>query len=494
MVVGDIAEGVEVLVIGGGPGGYVAAIRAASFGKDVTLVEADALGGVCLNRGCIPSKALISAADKYYQARHSFGDFGIDVSGATLDMSRMQAWKDSVVAKLTGGVSQLLKGRGVRVIQGKARFTAPDQVVVDTGGIGEGTVHLRFEHCIIATGSEPAPIPVLPVDGVTVLDSTGALALDTVPEELVIVGGGYIGVELGTVYAKLGSKVTIVEAMDRLLPGTDASLVQMVARRLRSLGVTMHLGAKALGLEDGTEAGSGKGKGKGKGKAAAPARVGVQVETKKGERLVLPADKVFVTVGRRPRSRDLGLENAGVKVDDRGFIPVNDRQQTNVPNIYAIGDVAGQPMLAHKASKEGIVAAEVIAGRPAAMDAVAIPAVIFSDPEIAYVGLTPDDAKAQGRDVIVGKFPFAANGRALGSGDTTGFVQLVGDKETGVVLGAQIVGPEASNLIAEAGLAIELGATMEDIALTIHAHPTLAETMMEAAEMALGTPVHLLPR
>ncbi len=470
MVVGDIAMGTEVIVIGAGPGGYVAAIRAAQLGKDVTLVDAaPTLGGICLNHGCIPSKALIHAAGVYHGLKHG-ARYGISVKEATIDVAALQGWKAEVVAKLTGGVAQWGETHGVNVLQGKATFTGKRSVRVEAE---HGVNNIDFEDAIVATGSKSIELSALPFDGETVIGSRQALALERAPTSLLVVGGGYIGLELAMVYAKLGSQVTVVELMDSVLPGFEADLVRPVAKQLEALGVEVLTKSKASGLK------------KGKGGAS------VKVETPDGEK-TLKAETVLVCVSRRPNTDGLDLAAAGVNVDEKGFIPVDAQMRTNAPNIYAIGDVAGQPMLAHKASKEGIVAAEVIAGLPSAADFQAMPAVVFTDPEIATVGMTEAQAKAAGITPKVGKFPFPALGRALTTGAPEGFVRIVSDAETDVVLGAQIVGHEVSNLISEVALAIELAATTEDLALTVHPHPTMSEGLMEAAEVVLGHPIHIV--
>ena len=511
MVVGEVATETDVLVIGGGPGGYVAAIRAAQLGKDVTLVEKDRLGGVCLNVGCIPSKALIDAAKAYHRLARE-AERGIVVEGARLDFGRLQGWKQSVVQRLTSGVEQLLKGHGVTVVKGRATFTGPNQVRVENPGGGNEVY--RFQHCIVATGSRPVELPGFGFDGVRILDSSDALALDHLPLRLVVIGGGYIGLELGTAFAKLGSAVTVLELADQLLPGTDPELVQVVARRLRQLGVKVHTGVRVLGWE---EEPGGEGvrvvfRPEPRGEGAAPGAVGegpgarsigagtggsggagaAGAGSSGSEEQAVVADAVLVSVGRRPNTDGLGLERAGVELDERGRVRVDAQRRTRQRHIFAIGDIVPGPMLAHKASREGIVAAEVIAGLPAAADYVAVPAPIFTDPEIATVGLTEEQARQQGYDPVVGRFPYTANGRALTLGERDGFVKLVADRESKVVLGAGIVGPEASDLIAELALAIEMGATLEDLALTIHAHPTLSEAVMEAAEAGLGHAIHVL--
>lgn len=470
MVVGEIATGTEVLVVGGGPGGYVAAIRAAQLGKDVTLVEKDELGGVCLNVGCIPSKALIYAAYLYEKIKHAEA-FGISAKEVQINLERLQAWKESVVKKLTGGVEQLCKGNGVTVIKGKATFVSPKKCLVESE---HGTQAIEFKDCIIATGSVPMTIPGFEIDGETVIDSTGALALKKLPESLIVIGGGYIGLELGMVYAKFGSRVTVVEMLDNLLPGTDSELVRLVARKVKELQMDVYLKSQAKELK--------------KGKDGAQ----LTVQTPEGEK-GLEAEKVLVSVGRKPNTLpELGLERLGLQPDSKGFLKTDKQMRTSVPHIYAIGDVAGPPLLAHKASHEGIVAAEAICGLSSAADWQTVPAVIFTDPEIAYAGLSEAEAQQAGYKTITGKFPFAALGRALTLGETDGFIKIIADAETKVVLGVQIVGPEASTLISEAVLAIEMGATLEDLALSIHPHPTLPEGLMEAAEAALGKAIHIL--
>ncbi|MGI6125755.1 MAG: dihydrolipoyl dehydrogenase [Planifilum sp.] len=472
MVVGDFANEVDVLVVGGGPGGYVAAIRAAQLGRKVTLVDKGELGGVCLNRGCIPSKALISAAERFQQLKES-AHMGIRVEGdITVDLPEMMKWKDGVVKKLTGGVATLLKGNKIEVIKGEAYFSGKDTVRIATE---KDSQTYQFKDCIIATGSRPAELPSLPFDGKRILSSTEILSLQEIPKRLLVVGGGYIGLELGTAYRKLGSEVTILEGTDSLLPGVDPSMVRMVVRRLKKLGVKVVTGAMVQGGEQSGD----------------EVQVTAQV---KGEEQTFSADVVLVAVGRKPNTDELGLEQIGVQLDERGFIKVDKQLRTSVPHIYAIGDVAGGALLAHKASYEGKVAAEAIAGRPSEVDVRAMPFVIFSDPELAYTGLTEKEAKEKGYDPVVSRFSFHANGRALTMDTADGFVQVVADKESKQILGVQIVGPEASTLISEAILAIEMGANAEDVSLSIHAHPTLPESLMEAAEGILGQAIHMVKR
>ena len=472
MVVGDLAQEIDVLVIGAGPGGYVAAIRAAQLGKSVTIVDKAELGGVCLNRGCIPSKALISAAERY-QKLQSIGDMGIEIDGEVkVDMPKLMKWKGRVVKKLTRGVNSLLKGNKVEIISGEAFFTDRNRVRIVTEGSGQT---YQFQDVIIATGSRAAELPSLPFDGKRILSSTEILELQEVPKRLIVIGGGYIGLELGTAYAKLGTEVTILEATESLLPGTDPALTKMVARKLKKLGV------KAI-TEAFVEGGENTGD-----EVVVKAKV-------KGEEQTFTADYCLVAIGRTPNTNDLGLESIGVELDERGFIKIDEQCKTNIDHIYAIGDCAGGDLLAHKASYEGKVAAEVISGQKSVIDYQAMPYVIFSDPEIAYTGLTEAEAKEAGYQPVVSRFPFQALGRALSMNETDGFVQVVADQESKRLLGVQIVGPEASSLIGEAVFALEMGANIEDLALTVHAHPTLTEGIMEAAEGILGLSVHMINR
>ena len=465
----------QALVIGAGPGGYVCAIRLAQLGVRTVLVEKGSLGGVCLNVGCIPSKALISASKLVAQLREA-ESMGIHVEGVRVDLQKMMQWKGGIVGKLTSGVGALVKANGGQVLHGEARFSGPHAVVV-TGADGAETT-VRFEHAVIATGSTPAALPGFDFDGVHVLSSTEGLAFDRVPERLVVIGGGYIGMELGGVWQRLGAKVTVVEFQDQLLPGFEGDLVRPVAKRFKAAGGTALTGTRAVSWEPRDGGG---------------VRVTVE-ERKTGKTSVLEADAILSTIGRRPNTAGLNLAAAGLAPDAKGFLAVDGAQRTAVDHLFAIGDVAGEPMLAHKASKEGEVAAEVIAGHAAAYDVKAMPAVVFTDPEIAAVGLTAEQARAEGRVVKVGKFAFAANGRALSLNDADGFVRVVVDAQSEAILGMEAVGPEVSNLIAEIGLAIELGATAWDVGLTVHAHPTLAEAVMEAANAALGQAVHALNR
>jgi dihydrolipoamide dehydrogenase len=464
---------VEALVIGAGPGGYVAGIRLGQLKKKAMVVERDKPGGICLNVGCIPSKALINAAKYYDKVKNHGAEIGLYADNLRVDMPKMQSWKGEVVTKLTGGVKILLKANGCEYRTGVAKLVSRNTVEVTDAA---GTTTIKADNIIIATGSRPIEIPGFKFDDNRIVDSTGALAFDTVPERFIVVGGGYIGIEIGTLYAKLGSKVTVVEALPTILAGNDPEIIQVVTRKLKKLGVEIMTGAKAKSW---TEAGG---------------RAAVTLSVDDGARdVTLEADKVLVAVGRRPNSEGLGLEAVGVKID-KGFVPVDKKQRTNVPGIYAIGDVAGQPMLAHKASREAEVAAEVIAGHRAEFDVRCIPAVIFSDPEVATAGISADEAEKRGRKVKVGKFPFVALGRAIANADTDGFVKVIIDAQTKEVLGIHVVGNGASDIIAEAALAIEMGALADDLSLTIHAHPTLPEAIMEAAKASLGEAIHIQNR
>lgn len=461
---------VDNVVIGAGPGGYVAAIKLAQLGKEVLVIEKEKLGGVCLNIGCIPSKALINAShmvDKINIAQEM--GFSVSTGEQLIDMEKLQVWKDKVVKKLVDGIGTLFKLNKVKHIYGNAFFKDKNHIEVTNS---DGKQLVEFNNVIIATGSSSIEIPGFKFDEKKILSSTGALALNKIPKNLVVIGGGYIGLEIGTYLLKLGAKLNIVEATPNLLPTSDPELVGVVSRKLKKKGANIMLETKAK---------EAKVKGD---------NVEVTVVTKSGEEQIINADYVMVTVGRRPNTKDLGLENIGIELE-RGFIKVNKKMQTNVQGIYAIGDVVGGFMLAHKASKEGIVAAEVIAGHKTELDFYAMPAVVFTDPEIASVGMSEKEAIEKGFRPKVGKFPFAALGKALASGESEGFVKIVMDQESENVLGIHVVGHEASSLISEGALAIEMGATAEDIALTIHPHPTLPEAVMEAAEAAMGKAIHI---
>jgi dihydrolipoamide dehydrogenase len=469
----------DAVVIGAGPGGYPAAIRLGQLKVKTAVIEREYIGGVCLNVGCIPSKSVIHAAKMFEKMGHA-DELGIGIaSKPTLDMKKMQTWKGGVVNKLTSGVRTLLKGNGVTIIEGSATLgtAGPDghRITVKTANGGEETIIAK--NVVLATGSRPIEIPGFKIDQQRVIDSTGALALDTLPGRMVVIGGGYIGLELGMVYAKFGTKVTVVEALPRVLNSMDKDCVAVVERKLKKMGVEVMADTKAKSWED-------------KGDRAV-----LTVELKDGKTATIDTDKILMSIGRRPNSENLGLEAAGVAMDKRGYVLADDRLRTNVAGIYAIGDLIGGMMLAHKATKEGEIVAEVIAGHKAAFDVRTIPAVVFTDPEVASTGLTEDEAKAKGHAKLkVGKFPFAALGRALSVNDSEGFVKVIADGDTGELLGVHIAGNGASDLIAEATLAIEMGAVADDLRLTIHAHPTMSEALMEASAVALGEAIHVINR
>lgn len=464
-----MARSFDAVVIGSGPGGYVAAIRLAQLGKKTAIVEKNpTFGGVCLNWGCIPSKAVIHAAELRKEVARAAA-FGIG-TGATppLELAKLRSWKQEIVKKLTGGIATLLKANGVETLRGKGRLLGPTRIHVE----GDAKEEVEAKAIILATGARPIELPFL--KGSRVWTSKEFLELDEIPRRVAIVGGGIIGLELGCALLKLGTEeLTIVEMLPEILPGTDPDLVRPVRRALKEhKGVTILVDAKAAGYSE------------------SPTEAKLEVETKDGKKTTV-CDRVLSAIGFRPNSEDLGLADAGVATDKRGHVTVDARCRTNVPSIYAIGDLTGAPYLAHRASKQGIVAAEVIAGEPSAFDVQAMPAAIFSDPEIATVGLNEADAKAKGKDVTVGKFPFSVLGRALAQDAPEGLVKVVSDKKTGLLLGVGIVGARASDLIAEAALAIEMGAQTEDLALTVHAHPTFPEALMEATEDALGHAIHI---
>jgi dihydrolipoamide dehydrogenase len=469
MVMGEIERETDIAVIGGGPGGYAAAFRAADLGLEVTLIEAaPALGGECLHRGCIPSKALLTATHLRDQiaAAHTMG---IRAEQVSVDTAAMNQWKDSILAQLAKGLEELAARRDIEIVRGSAAFTGSRRIRISNGGAGS----LIFKHAIVATGSRPMHLPGVEIDGERVMTSHEALQLDEIPERLLVIGGGYIGLELSSVYARLGSRVTLVELTEQLLPGIERDLVQVVQQRLRKHGIEIHVRTKVSGLQRRDK------------------HVTVNLAQEDGTTLALEADRVLVAVGRRPNTAGLGLEQTRVKMDGRGFIQVDAQRRTADARIYAVGDVTGEPMLAHKAAREGKVAAEAIAGEPAAFDNVTVPAVVFTDPEIALCGMSEEQARAAGYTIKVGRFPFRALGRALTLNDTDGFVKVIADAEREVLLGVRMVGPDVSDLISEAVLAIEMGAQLEDLAASIHPHPTLSEALAEAAEVALQRAIHI---
>jgi len=468
----------DAVVIGAGPGGYPAGIRLGALKVKTAIIEREYWGGVCLNVGCIPSKAVIHAAKMYEKMGHS-EDIGISLPGKpTIDMTKLQSWKGGVVNKLTSGVRTLLKGNGTELIEGSAKLekSGPDGHRITVTAKDGSTQTIVAKNIVLATGSRPIEIPGFKIDQNRVIDSTGALALSEIPKRMVVIGGGYIGLELGMVYAKFGTKVTVVEALPRVLAAMDKDCVAVVERKLKKMGVEVMTETKAKSWED-------------KGDRAV-----LTVELKDGKTAQIDTDKILLSIGRRPNSENLGLEAAGVALDKRGFVIADDHLRTNVPGIYAIGDLIGGVMLAHKATHEGEVVSEIIAGHKAAMDVRTIPAVVFTDPEIASTGLTEEEAKAKGLTVKVGKFPFAALGRALSVNDTEGFAKTVIDAKTGELLGLHIVANGAGDLISEGALAIEMGAVADDLRLTIHPHPTLSEAVMESAAAALGEAVHIINR
>jgi dihydrolipoamide dehydrogenase len=466
-------DSTQLVVIGAGPGGYAAAFYAADRGVNVSLVDpAPNPGGVCLYRGCIPSKALLHIADVINEAHHAEA-WGVTFGAPRIDVDKVRAFKDKVVTQLTGGVGQVAKLRKINYVQGTAAFRDPRTLeIAATDG---KTSTLAFEHAIIATGSRPATVPGLSIDNPRVMDSTAALDLPDIPRSLLVVGGGYIGLELGTVYAALGSKVTVVEMTDGLLPGADRDLVNILAKRIGSICAAVLLNTKVAGVRD--------------------AKDGVAVTFEGQLPEGMPAeqtfDRVLVSVGRRPNSAVPGLDKTRVKVNSRGFIEVAEARATAEPTIYAIGDVVGEPMLAHKASHEARVAVEAILGERVAFEPLAIPAVVFTDPEVAWCGLTENEAARQKREVTIARFPWGASGRAITLDRTDGVTKLVIDPKTERILGVGIVGPGAGELISEGALAVEMGATAADLKLTIHPHPTLSETLMEAAEVFFGQSTHV---
>ena len=462
MVMGELVDEVDVAVVGGGPGGYSAAFRCAELGLETVVIDADGrLGGACLFEGCIPSKALLHVAAVVSEAERA-REWGVDFGEPRISLDQLRKWKqERVVGKLARGLASVAKGKGVTVIGGRAVFEDSTTLRIE----GESLQKVRFKHAIVATGSAPAPLPGIELRSDRVMDSTAALELPEIPERLLVIGGGYIGLELGTVYATLGSRVTLVEMTEGLLPGVDRDLVQPLQRRVEKLFAAVHLGTKVTALRE------------------AGGHVEATLEGQGAETF----DRVLVAVGRRARSRGLGLEATGARLTERGaFVQIDERCRTHDPHLYAVGDVTGEPMLAHRAMRQGKVAAAVLAGQPAAFDNVAVPAVVFTDPEIAWCGLSEAQAKSQGMETKVAKFQWAASGRAATIGRADGLTKLVADAASGRVVGVGIVGPGAGELIAEATLAVETAALVEDLAATIHAHPTLSESLMEAAESLLA--------
>ena len=465
-----MATNTQLVVIGAGPGGYAAAFYAADLGMDVTLIDREVNpGGVCVYRGCIPSKALLHVAKLVDEAAHAKA-WGVEFGAPRVNLDKLRAFKDKVVGRLTGGTGQLVKARKIKYLRGTATLTGPTSL--DVAMVDGGSNSIVFQHAIIAVGSHPAKVPGLSIDSPRVMDSTTALDLPDIPGSLLVVGGGYIGLELGSVYAALGSKVTVVEMTPGLLPGADRDLVDVLAKRIEAAFESVRLDTKVVGMNE--------------------QKKGLQVsfEDHAGAKTDAVFDKVLVSVGRKPNQMP-GLDTTKVELDARGFIKVNGRRQTAEPSIYAIGDVAGEPMLAHKASHEGRVAVEAIHGDDVVFEPAAIPAVVFTDPELAWTGLTETEAKRDGRKVEVAKFPWAASGRSLTLDRTDGLTKLVIEPGSERVLGVGIVGPGAGELIAEGTLAIEMGAVVSDLKLTIHAHPTLSETLMESAEAFFGHATHV---
>ncbi len=458
----------DLIVVGSGPGGYHAAIRAAQLGLKTACVEREYVGGVCLNVGCIPTKALLHVAEDLRGAKHA-KEYGIDFGEPKVDIKQVEKWKSGVVAKMTGGVKMLFKGNKVDLLEGEAVFT-------DKNTIKVGDKSYTAEKFIVAVGSEPIEIPGFETDGEAIVSSTGALVMSEVPKRFMAIGGSAIGLEFCDIYNALGSETTVVELLDRIVPASDPDAARELHKSFEKRGITIKTGTKAVSQKK-TKKG-----------------IEVVLEDKDGKQETVTVDKLLVAVGRRPRGKGLGLEDIGVEVDGRGYVPpANDHMQTNLDHIYTIGDVARPPLLAHKAMKEGLVAAEHAAGKPSAYDTI-VPSVIYTSPELASVGMTEEEAKEAGHKIRVGKFPLSASGRATTLGTNEGLVKVIGDEETDLLLGFHMVGPSAGDMVAEAALAIEMGATLEDISLTQHAHPTIAESFMEAAEAAHGMAIHIANR
>ena len=467
-----MAEQFDVVVVGAGPGGYVCAIRAAQLGLKVAVVEKrETFGGTCLNVGCIPSKALLHVSERFAEAAHAFPGMGITCGKPKIDVERMQAWKDGVVEANVKGIQFLFRKNKVATFSGTGRILAPGRVQV-TPSDG-APVELAAEAIVIATGSEVATLPGIDIDEKTVLSSTGALALPKVPKSLAVIGAGVIGLELGSVWRRLGTEITVIEYLDRILPGMDAEVTKVMQRELKKQGFAFRLSTKVTAL-----------------KAAKTTATLTLEPASGGEAETLKAEKVLVAVGRRPFTQGLGLEDIGIETDERGRIPVDENFQTKVPGIYAIGDVIPGPMLAHKAEEEGVAVAEILAGLPGEINHEVIPAVVYTSPEAASVGRTEEQLKEAGIDYAVGKFNFMANGRAKAMGETAGFVKILADRETDRVLGAHIVGPMAGEMIHEIAVLMEFGGSAEDLARTCHAHPTLSEAVREAAMAVAGRAIH----
>ena len=457
---------IDIIIIGSGPGGYASAFRAADLGREVLIVDKDpTLGGVCLNRGCIPSKTLLHIA-KVLEEAESLKNMGVGFSKPKIDIDAVRSWKSKIVTQLSSGISQMAKARKVQTIQGEATFLSNSEIQIKSGSKKQV---VTFDHCVIAAGSSSSMIPGIPMDNKDVLTSRTALDLVRIPKNLLIIGGGYIGLEMGTVFNSLGSVVSVAEFLPNLLPGADADLVKPLARKLKKQFEEIYLSTKITNV-----------------KPSRPKGLTVTME-KNGRTSTKKFDQVLVAVGRKPNTKNMGLENTTIIINEKGFITVDKCQKTNIDNIYAIGDIAGDPMLAHKATHEGKVAAEVICGLPAEFDAKAIPAVIFTDPEIAWVGITEDEAKDKSIPYKKGEFPWAASGKSLALGRNEGRTKIIFDPDTKRTIGVGIVGPNAGDLISEGALAIEMGADAEDISLTVHPHPTLGETFANAAEVFEGT-------
>ena len=471
MVMGELTQQTEVLVIGGGPGGYAAAFRAADLGLDVTLVDiAQRPGGVCLFRGCIPSKTFLHLAELIYDAAH--GELlGVCFDPPKIDLEAIRTWKGRVIDKLADGLVSLSDHRGIQRVRGRAVFESSDSVRLSESEVG----HIKFKHVVLATGSHPIPLAGVKFKkNGRIMNSTGALQLADIPDSLLVVGGGYVGLELGTVYAALGSRVSVVELGDRLLPGVDVDLVQPLSRHLQEIFESITLNTRVNSMKENDTG----------------VAVTFEGQVEKPERIF---DRVLIAIGRRPNTSDIGLEKTGIKTDERGFVVVDEQQRTADDRIFAIGDVVGGMMLAHKATHEGKVAAEVIAGKPSAFDARAIPAVVYTGPQIAYCGLTEEQAQKENRAVAVNRFPWKASGRALTMDAAEGLTKMIIEPETERILGLGVVGRNAEGIISEGVLAVEMGALAADVGLSIHPHPTLSETEAEAAEIFLGTATHVLP-